>query len=262
MIIYPKAKINLGLRVTEKRSDGFHNLESLFVDVPQMTDILEIMESDRLSFSLYGALLDCDKGDNICEKAFGVLQQDFDLPGADIHLYKQIPTGAGLGGGSSDGACTLLLLNDIYDLNLSDDALCDYAARLGSDCPYFILAHRSSREGYTPAFVQGRGDIIDPFNLPVLDGFKIKIVDPGIFVSTAEAYSGITPCTPEVPLEILLRKPVESWKESIVNDFEAHIFEIHPKLKEYKERLYREGAVYASMSGSGSALYGLFPNTF
>jgi 4-diphosphocytidyl-2-C-methyl-D-erythritol kinase len=261
MIIYPKAKINLGLRVVEKRSDGFHNLESLFVDVPRMTDILEIMESDRLSFSLYGAALDCDKGENICEKAFGLLQQDFKLPGAEIHLYKKIPTGAGLGGGSSDGACTLILLNEIYGLDLTDEVLCSYAARLGSDCPYFILAHRSGGEGYTPAYVQGRGDIIEPFELPALNGLEVRVVDPGIFISTAEAYSGITPSKPGVPLRNLLRMPAESWKESVVNDFESHIFKLHPELQEHKERLYREGAVYASMSGSGSALYGLFPGS-
>lgn len=259
MIIYPKAKINLGLRVVEKRSDGFHNLESLFVDVPLMTDILEIMESDRLSFSLYGASLDCGRGENICEKAFCLLQQDFGIPGAEIHLYKRIPAGAGLGGGSSDGACTLILLNKIYNLNLTDDILCNYAARLGSDCPYFIMAHRSGRKGYTPAYVQGRGDIIEYFELPLLDEFDIRIVDPGIFVSTAEAYSGITPSVPEIPLSRLLKMSVESWKGSIVNDFESYIFKLHPVLREHKKRLYSEGAFYASMSGSGSALYGLFP---
>lgn len=258
MIIYPKAKINLGLRVTEKRSDGFHNLESLFVDLPQLTDILEIMESDRLSFSLYGAPLDCDPGQNICEKAYNMLSDDFGLPGAEIHLFKKIPTGAGLGGGSSDGACTLVLLNRLYNLGLDTPRLMEYAGRLGSDCSFFVLAHAEERSGYTTAMVKGRGDNPVPYRLEVLDHFEIKVVNPGIFISTAEAYSGVVPNKPGISLEQVLSMPVKEWKDYLANDFERHIFLKYPVLEKYKKKLYTDGALYASMSGSGSALYGIF----
>ncbi len=258
MIIYPKAKINLGLRVTGKRDDGFHNLESCFVEVAQLTDILEIMESNKLSFSLYGKELDCVPGHNICEKAFDLLCSDFDLPGAEIHLYKKIPTGAGLGGGSSDGAATLYLLNTIYGLGLTKEQLMEYAARLGSDCPFFIHLLFSDNKGYTCAMVGGRGDIIWDYRLPVLENYDIKVVDTGVFISTAEAFGGIITKKPEVPLKDVLALPVSEWKGLLVNDFEPHIFDKHPILLQHKENLYQQGAVYASMSGSGSAIYGLF----
>ncbi|MFA6770047.1 MAG: 4-(cytidine 5'-diphospho)-2-C-methyl-D-erythritol kinase [Bacteroidales bacterium] len=272
MIIYPKAKINLGLRIIEKRDDGFHNLESLFVSTPECTDILEIVESDKLSFSLYGATLDCEPGTNICEKAFKLLAKDFDIPGAEIHLYKKIPTGAGLGGGSSNGACTLILLNRLYKLGLDTIALHHYASLLGSDCPYFILAHEDSSNAYSPVIVTGKGDILERYPLDMLNDFKIKIVSPGIFISTADAYAGIVLPKPLAQahqgasqskelakqLKEILQLPPQEWKRELVNDFETHIFKKYPQLQLQKELLYEQGAIYASMTGSGSSLFGLF----
>ncbi len=295
MIIYPKAKINLGLRVVEKRLDGFHNLESLFISVPTTTDILEIIESDKLSFSIYGAIIDCEPGKNICENAFRLLANDFNIPGADIHLYKNIPSGAGLGGGSSDGACTLILLNKLYKLGLDTVALQNYAALLGSDCPYFILAHEyltheHLADNHSPVIVTGKGDILERYPLDILNNFTIKIVSPGIFISTVEAYSGIvlpntsapskasniahqdssTPhqgsyashedsSTLSLSLKDVLQMPPQEWKTHLVNDFEKHIFKKYPQLVCEKELLYEQGAIYASMTGSGSSLFGLFP---
>jgi len=258
MIIYPKAKINLGLRVIEKREDGFHNLESLFVAVPDCIDILEIVESNKLSFSLYGASLDCEPGMNICEKAFKLLAQDFDIPGADIHLFKKIPSGAGLGGGSSDGACTLILINDLYNLGLDTSALQLYASRLGSDCPYFILAHQDTSDNYSPVIVTGKGDILEKYPLEILNNLKIKIVTPNIFISTAEAYTGIVPKHSSIQLKEILQMSPQKWKTTLFNDFEKHIFEKYPQLLHQKELLYQQGAIYASMTGSGSSLFGLF----
>lgn len=293
MIIYPKAKINLGLRVIEKREDGFHNLESLFVSVPDCTDILEIVESDKLSFSLYGAELDCEPGANICEKAFKLLAKDFYIPGAEIHLFKRIPSGAGLGGGSSDGACTLILLNKLFNLGLDSALLQHYASLLGSDCPYFILAHEDPSNAYSPVIVTGRGEILERYPLAVLNELKIKIVSPNIFISTAEAYSGIVllksithqttilsqpqhsinqaieesaqphGSIPQVnnsalKLKEILQLPPQKWKAALVNDFEKHLFKIHPELQRQKDLLYQQGAIYASMTGSGSSLFGLF----
>lgn len=293
MIIYPKAKINLGLKVIEKREDGFHNLESLFVAVPDCTDILEIMESDMLSFSLYGATLDCEPGMNICEKAFKLLAQDFNIPGAEIHLFKNIPSGAGLGGGSSNGACTLILLNKLYSLGLDTTALQHYASLLGSDCPYFILAHEEPCDTYSPVIVTGKGDILERYPLDILNNFKIKIVSPNIFISTAAAYAGIVLPKPaaqaqtpsaqtqqpsaqhkhdssqlqqsvfqasehELTLKEILQLPPQEWKTALVNDFETDIFKKYPQLQHQKELLYEQGAIYASMTGSGSSLFGLF----
>lgn len=268
MLIYPKAKINLGLRVIGKRDDGFHNLESLFVSVPECTDILEIVESDNLSFSLYGAKLDCEPGANICEKAFKLLSQDFDIPGAEIHLFKRIPSGAGLGGGSSDGACTLIILNKLFNLGLDCVALQHYASLLGSDCPYFILAHQESSNKYSPVIVTGRGEILERYPLAVLNEFKIKIVSPNIFISTAEAYSGISLALNRQSCRHLnksvkefkdiLQLPPQEWKRELVNDFEKHLFEKYPELQRQKELLYQQGAIYASMTGSGSSIFGLF----
>lgn len=296
MIIYPKAKINLGLKVIEKREDGFHNLESLFVAVPDCTDILEIVESDQLSFSLYGATLDCEPGMNICEKAFKLLAQDFDIPGAEIHLFKNIPSGAGLGGGSSDGACTLLLLNRLYSLGIDTATLQHYASLLGSDCPYFILAHEHQSDAHSPVIVTGKGDILERYPLDILNHFQIKIVSPGIFISTAQAYAGISlpkpnitsahslapwsqtqassiqaqassalmqasslqPHEPALTLKEILQLPPQEWRTTLVNDFEKHLFKQHPELKRQKELLYEQGAIYASMTGSGSSLFGLF----
>lgn len=258
MILFPRSKVNVGLRVTEKRADGYHNLESLFCDVAQPCDILEIVESDELSFSVYGIFPDCKSEDNICIKAYNLLKRDFNLPGAEIHLFKSIPFGAGLGGGSSDGSGTLILLNKLYNLGLGTDDLCNLSAKLGSDCPFFIYANCKGEGEITTMVVRGRGDILEPIEIPALNDFYIEIVTPPVFVSTAEAYSGIIPRRGESRFEDLLQMPVESWKEYLHNDFEDHIFKKYPVLSEYKEALYNRGATYASMSGSGSSIFGLF----
>lgn len=258
MIIFPKCKINIGLQIIEKRSDGYHNLESLFCDVSSPCDILEIVESEKLSFSIYGRELDCAPEDNICIKAYKLLCKDYKIPPAEFHLYKNIPSGAGLGGGSSDGACTLILLNRLFELGIDIHTLASYAAILGSDCPFFIYAHQSTEGEISPMIVTGRGDILDKIDLPVLDGLHIKIVTPPVFISTAEAYAGAVPKAPSIPLREILKLPVEQWREHLFNDFEKHIFEKHPELVRYKEALYNQGAIYASMSGSGSSIFGLF----
>ena len=259
MIIFPKCKINIGLQVIEKRSDGYHNLESLFCDVNSPCDILEIVESEKLSFSIYGTSLDCSPDENICIKAYNLLSKDYIIPPAEIHLYKSIPSGAGLGGGSSDGACTLILLNKLFDLGIDNNTLTAYAATLGSDCPFFIYAHLFEERERNPMIVSGRGDILEKIELPVMDELEIKIVTPPVFISTMQAYGGVVPKVPATPLRDILKLPVEVWRDYLFNDFEKHIFEKYPQLAEYKEQLYKEGALYASMSGSGSSLFGLFP---
>lgn len=261
MIIYPKAKINLGLRVVERRKDGFHNLETLFVSLPTLTDILEITESDKLSFSLYGIKLQGEPGTNLCERAFSLLASDFNIKGAEINLVKRIPFGAGLGGGSSDGAATLLLLNKIYKLGLSTAQLMEYAAKLGSDLPFFVLANQQemcSAAGYCAAIGKGRGELLSLYQTSFLNDIKIKVISPNINISTAEAYSWVRAATPKLPLERVLELPVENWREELINDFEEPLFLRYPQLEAEKERLYKEGALFAALSGSGSSLFGLF----
>lgn len=258
MILYPNAKINLGLSVVKKREDGFHDLETLFYPV-DATDLLEIVEGKELSMHQYGIEYPGDPMDNLCVKAYKVLKEDFDIPPVEIHLYKKIPVGAGLGGGSSDAAFTLRGLNEMFSLGLSQSSLADYAARLGSDCPFFVYNR--------PMLGTGRGEILEPVEVPALDGYEIKLVYPPYFVSTAAAYGGIIPrrrweemgwtADTRSVMEILAQ-PVESWKDSLVNDFERTVFEKIPQLAAYKDELYAQGAVYASMSGSGSAFFGIF----
>ncbi len=258
MILFPKCKVNIGLRVVEKRIDGYHNIESLFLDCDSPSDILEIVESRELSFSIYGSKLDCLPQDNICIKAYNLLNSRFKMPGAEIHLYKKIPSGAGLGGGSSDGACTLILLNRLYNLRLDNDKLAFYASQLGSDCPFFIYAHNNRDSERNPMIVTGRGEILEGIEIPQLKGYYVKIVTPEVFISTARAYAGVTPKKPKESIKEILKLPVDQWREYLKNDFESSIFDEFPTLANHKEELYRSGAVYASMSGSGSSLFGLF----
>lgn len=257
MILYPNAKINIGLKVIERRSDGFHNLETFFFPI-DLTDILEIVESDKTTLKLYGIELNGIPEENLCIKAYNLLAGEFKLPPVEIHLYKRIPAGAGLGGGSSDAAHTLRALNKLFNLNLSNDTLARYAAKLGSDCPFFIYSHKLNREEGEGMFAEGRGEILSPYIVPQLKGMNIKIEIPPVFVSTAEAYSGIIPNKPQTSLKKLLLEPVETWKNTISNDFESSVFKKHPLIGEYKQEFYKRGAVYASMSGSGSALFGIF----
>lgn len=252
MITFPNVKINLGLSITEKRPDGYHNLETVFYPVA-LEDALEIRtspETDR-KFSLHqhGMEIAGNPEDNLVVKAYLLLDKDFHLPPVEIHLYKHIPSGAGLGGGSSDAAFMLKLLNEHYHLNLTEGQLEAYAAILGADCAFFIKNK--------PTFAEGIGNIFSPVELS-LNGYQIMIVKPNVFVSTREAFSSIRPHHPEYQVKEVIKRPVTEWKDTLINDFEASVFPQHPIIREIKEELYRQGAIYASMSGSGSSVFGLF----
>ncbi|WP_439881669.1 4-(cytidine 5'-diphospho)-2-C-methyl-D-erythritol kinase [Pontibacter sp. MBLB2868] len=248
MLDFPNAKINLGLFVTAKRPDGFHDLQSCFYPV-QWTDALEILPAEADSFETSGLAVPGDPGSNLCVKAYELLQKDFGLPPIQMHLHKVIPMGAGLGGGSADAAFTLRILNKLFELNLRADALEDYARILGSDCAFFVRNK--------PVIATERGDVFTDADVN-LRGYTCVIVYPGIHITTAEAYSSITPTLPDCSMEMLLKQDVKVWKSVLKNDFEDALFPKYPELPQIKEKLYNEGAVYASMTGSGSAVYGLF----
>ena len=257
MICFPTCKINLGLRITNKRADGFHALETVFFPI-SIKDALEIIiEPDTnaapISFTSSGLAINGDPSDNLCFKAYGLLKKDYPtIPNIKMHLHKTIPMGAGLGGGSADGAFTLVALNQLFNLQLSVDKLMQYALTLGSDCPFFIIN--------TPAFASGRGEILKPINVN-LDGYYIVIVNPGIAISTKLAFSLITPKVPDTNMEAIICEPVTLWKEKLINDFEQPIFNSFPELANIKETLYQKGAAYASMTGTGSTVYGIFPTS-
>ena len=248
MICFPNAKINLGLNVAGKRPDGYHNIETVFYPIP-LRDALEVVEAETFSFSQTGIPLGLSAGDNLAVKAMRLLSACA-LPPLEVHLYKAIPSGAGLGGGSADGAFMLKLLNDFGRLGFGEDELEALASRLGADCPFFIRN--------TPVFASGTGNVFEAVGLS-LKGFRLCLVTPpGIRVSTAEAYAALKPQTPPVPLREIIRLPVKEWKGVMTNDFEQSIFDKYPELAGIKQNLYDAGAVYASMSGSGSSVFGLF----
>jgi len=248
MISFPNAKINIGLHITEKRADGFHNLETVFFPVG-WSDALEIAHSDELCFTTSGIAISGSPESNLVMKAYLLLQKDFGLPALKIHLHKQIPFGAGLGGGSSDAAFMLRLLNQTFDLQLSQEKLLEYAAVLGSDCPFFILNK--------PVFATGRGEIMSEINLNV-KGLYLLLVKPPLEVSTVSAFQSVVPQRPVVSLSELINLPVQDWKNNIKNQFESSVFPQYPEIAGIKNQLYDQGAVYASMSGSGSCVFGLF----
>lgn len=248
MILFPPAKINLGLKVLKKRSDGYHEIVTCMLTIP-LTDVLEITPSSEFIFKQTGIKVDGNQESNLCVKAFRLLQKHFDVPNAYIHLRKQLPMGAGLGGGSADASYVLRGLNTVFNLGLTDNQLRDFAAELGSDCPFFISD--SIQIG------RGRGEELSEFELD-LSGYYLKIINPDIHVGTKEAYSGIVFSDDSGLIEDILARPVEMWKGRLKNDFETHIFEHHPVIGELKSQLYDEGAIYASMSGSGSTVYGIF----
>lgn len=248
MIVFPNAKINIGLNVLSKRTDGFHNIESLFYPI-QLCDVLEIVEASDFAFTQSGISFDACSEDNLVVKAFRMLQTRFSLPNIHIHLHKQIPVGAGLGGGSSDAAYMLCLLNDFFKLKLSASQLRTHALELGSDCPFFV--------DNIPAIAHGRGEILTPFHVNLAPWFLV-LVKPDIFVSTAEAYAGITPVIPSETLSSMLEQPVRVWKQNVHNQFEQHVFQRYHEIEVLKTKMYSNGAVYASMSGSGSSVFGLF----
>lgn len=258
MLTFPCAKINLGLNITSKREDGYHNLETIFYPVP-LTDALEVklMHDDFPSdepcdLKITGNAVDCDEKNNLVVKAYTLLAQDFTLPRVHTHLVKRIPMQAGLGGGSADGAFMIRLLDERFRLNMGIAEMERYASRLGSDCAFFITAE--------PSFATGRGEVLEPVNIAEqnLQGYYIAIVKPAIAVSTREAFKQIICRQPEHCCRDIVRQPVETWKTVLTNDFEEPAFKQHPELADIKQRLYDLGAVYAQMSGSGSAFFGLF----
>ena len=258
MIVFPCAKINLGLNIVSKREDGYHNLETVFYPIP-LYDALEIKYMDEkfpsdtaCDLKVTGNVVDCDEQKNLVVKAYHILAADYQLPRIHTHLYKHIPSQAGLGGGSSDAAFMIRLLDERFRLNIGNPEMERYAARLGADCAFFIEAE--------PAYAEGIGDVLMPADGPDgnLQGYYLCVVKPDVAVSTKEAYSAITPKKPAKSCRDIVRQPIETWKEELVNDFEEPIFKMHPELEAIKQKLYDQGAVYASMSGSGSALYGIF----
>lgn len=253
MIAFPNAKINIGLYVTRKRSDGYHDLETVFFPVYAIRDALEVVPSGSGETQLHisGLSVAGDLTSNLVWKGWQLLKEKFRdrIPGLDIYLNKAIPMGAGLGGGSADGAFLLQLLNDYCALGLTRAELCDVALQLGSDCPFFVYN--------TPQFAQGRGELMTPLQLD-LSAYTIEVVHPEVHIATSKAFSMITPKAAPVDLRNLADIPVNEWKELISNDFEYPIFHHYPELRKVKADLYERGAVYASMSGSGSAFFGLF----
>jgi len=252
MLVFPKAKINLGLRITGCRPDGYHDIETLFYPV-SLFDALELVadpdEHRKDTLTISGLEIPGKPEDNIVLRAVKSLRETFHVPFLRIHLHKNIPSGAGLGGGSSDAAFILKAVSRTFGLPLSADELKNIAARLGSDCPFFIDCQ--------PAFASGRGEILTPADY-ILEDYYAVLVNPGITVSTTEAYENCSTTKPEFSLEELVKHPITEWKDIIVNDFEKTVFVIHPQIKEIKQALYRSGANYSSMSGSGSTVYGIF----
>lgn len=250
MVVFPNCKINIGLNVCRRRPDGFHDIETVFYPVPWF-DILEIIPSEKQEFTFAGVAIDCELKDNLCYKAYQLLNKNHQLPAVKLFLYKNIPSGAGLGGGSADAALTLLTLNQLFSLNLTEDELMRYASLLGSDCTFFIKNQ--------PVFAIGKGDVFSDVSVD-LTGYYLLIVKPAIHINTSEAFRMLSPRLPNHSVKDLIQLPHTEWRNSIINDFETAVFSKYAELKVIKEKLYSMGAVYAAMSGSGSALYGLFNN--
>ena len=275
MISFPITKINFGLNVLRKREDGFHDLETLFVPYEGLSDCLEIITGEDWSRTLaglrekYGTLtqavspdgkllitiarkegVDWDPLKDLTARAYALLAEDYTLPPMKIFLEKRSPVGAGLGGGSADAAFALRMISELAGLSLTDEVLAGYAARLGSDCAFFIYNR--------PMLGAGRGEVLEPYNLD-LTGYRVEVFIPeGVAVSTADAYRGIVPALPQKPLREVLKQDISTWKEDLHNDFEATVFAKHPALSTVKDQLYARGAVYAAMSGSGSAFFGIY----
>ncbi len=249
MISFPNAKINLGLHITAKRRDGYHEIESCMAPIPLMDALEMIVDTKKSTFSATGLEIPGDAKENLILKAYHLLKKDFpNLPHINIHLHKNIPMGAGLGGGSANAAFALTMMNNLFDLILDDFFLEEYAAQLGSDCAFFIEN--------TPKIARGRGEILEPVELG-LKGTYLVLINPGIHIGTKEAYAGVTPKKPAGKLEEILADKAR-WKNELVNDFEASIFPNHPEIAAIKNTLYENGAYYAAMSGSGSSVFGLF----
>lgn len=255
MVVFPNCKINLGLNIIRKRADNYHDLETVFYPLP-ITDALEIVTTNKqndensIQFSSSGLQIDGNTESNLCLKAYHLVKKDFpDIPSIKMHLHKAVPMGAGLGGGSADASFTLKLLNNKFNLGLSKEQLIYYSLQLGSDCPFFIVNK--------PCFATGRGEVLEEIKID-LSRYKLVIVNPGIHISTGWAFSQIKPVQPKQSIKEIIQLPLEQWKDILINDFEQPVLSNYPDLKILKENLYKAGAVYASMSGSGSTFYGIF----
>lgn len=252
MITYPNAKINLGLHIVEKRPDGYHNLETVFYPI-NLQDALEVTKLEgegEYTLKVSGVPIEGEPENNLVVKAYRLLKKDFpDMEPVNIHMYKHIPTGAGLGGGSADAAFMIRLLNEKFNLNLNTEKMEKYATELGADCAFFIQNK--------PVFATGIGNIFEPINLS-LKGYYIVLVKPDIFVSTRDAFANILPMHPSQSLKEIVRMPIETWRATMKNDFEESVFIKFPEIAAIKDKLYDMGAIYASMSGSGSSIYGIF----
>jgi len=258
MITFPCAKINLGLNIVSERENGYHNIETVFYPIP-LYDALEIKYMDEkfpsdvpCDLKITGNAVDCDEQWNLVVRAYNLLAEDYKLPRVHAHLVKRIPSQAGLGGGSSDGAYMIRLLDERFRLNIGNAEMERYAAKLGADCAFFITSE--------PAFATGIGDELAPVDGPEgnLKGYYIAVVKPDVAVSTRDAYKQIVCKKTGKSCRTIVRQPIETWKKELTNDFETPIFAVHPELAEIKTRLYNLGAVYAQMSGSGSAIFGIF----
>jgi 4-diphosphocytidyl-2-C-methyl-D-erythritol kinase len=257
VVSFPNCKINLGLHILGKREDGFHNLETVFYPIA-FKDALELIPSPNsttdIEFTGTGLAVDGNTIDNLCVKAYHLLKKDFpQLPAVKIHLHKAIPMGAGLGGGSADASFMLNMLNEKFHLKLSTPKLLNYALQLGSDCPFFIINK--------PCFATGRGEMLEEIKID-LSAYKIVLINPGIHVNTGWAFSHITPALSKKSIKEIVQQPIETWKAELKNDFETAVFTVHPQVKEIKESLYLQGAIYAAMSGSGSTVFGIFDKSF
>ena len=253
MIKFPDCKINIGLNILSKREDGYHNLQTIFYPIP-LNDVLEIVElpghPSTIRFTSSGLTIDATSDNNLCVRAARILQRDFPhIPGLTIHLHKNIPMGAGLGGGSADAAFVLLMINEKFQLRLSEAQLIAYALQLGSDCPFFIRNQS--------CFATGRGEIMEPLAID-LSGYELLLINPGIHVNTGGAFAGLHLSAHSPDLKAAVAAPIHTWKNNIRNDFEQTVFQQYPEIAAVKASLYANGAVYASMSGSGSTVYGIF----
>ncbi len=248
MLTFPNAKINIGLQIIQKRADGFHDIASCFYPVG-WTDVLEVVEAPTFGFSSSGIAIPGDASTNLCVKAYNLLKADFDLPPVAMYLLKNVPIGAGMGGGSADAAFALKLLNDKFDLKISTENLENYARKLGSDCAFFVQNK--------PMYCFDKGDQFADIEIDI-KGKHLVLVYPNLHISTAEAYAGVKPQKPKTDLREALKLPITDWKNCVENDFETALFEKYPVLPKIKNQLYEQGAGYASMTGSGSTLFGIF----
>jgi 4-diphosphocytidyl-2-C-methyl-D-erythritol kinase len=250
MVIFPNCKINLGLNIIRKRPDGFHDLETVFYPLP-IFDVLEIISNDDNDIRFFNTGISTGEHEhNLCLKAYHLVKKDYpQLPSIKMHLHKVIPMGAGFGGGSADAVSTLLLLNKKYNLEIPDHKLFEYALSLGSDCPFFLVNK--------PSLAYGRGEILTPIPIS-LAGYKMLVVNPGIHINTKEIFKEIVPTIPTKKISEIIKQPVETWKDKLKNDFEKIVFPKHPEISDIKDQMYSNGAIYASMTGTGSTIFGIF----